>query len=41
MDTAGIDDKKLDSSHMSMDSVQGLAYQQKLARRILFKLDVR
>lgn len=41
MDTPGIDDEKPDTSHKSIDSVQDLAYQQKLARRVLFKLDTR
>lgn len=41
MDTAGIDDEKPDISHKSINSVQDLAYRQKLARRVLFKLDMR
>ncbi|BCR87724.1 putative MFS transporter [Aspergillus chevalieri] len=41
MDTAGIDDEKPDTSHKPIDSVQDLAYQQKLTQRVLFKLDTR
>lgn len=41
MDTAGIDDEKPDTSQKSINSVQDVAYQQKLARRVLLKLDTR
>jgi len=41
MDTVEIGDEKPDTSNKSIDSVQDLAYQQKLTRRVLLKLDTR